>query len=167
MKAIVLALALLLFTSPVHADSIDGKAIFCSPTPSPSYLTALKNRTRDKETLANELYSLFYNRHFIFEAGKANTYRLDEKNPDKIILATSSKYSVFPFVIKWTETVDAIEWFHTLRRETLVKEHYFDWMTGDNHNLFMNCWLTTKGAIFEYFRLKGEEIKKLMKKNKL
>lgn len=32
MKAIVLALALLLFTSPVHANSIDGKFLECTPT---------------------------------------------------------------------------------------------------------------------------------------
>jgi len=175
MKAIVLALALLLFTSPVHADSIDGKAIFCSWKGHPDSKRALKNRTRDRENLANPRYAQIRLAHFIFEDGKANNYRLDTKNPNKIIFKSSDKYSVFPFRIEW-ETGDEgyYKISHTLHRETLVRSAWMSklWIKGKltyptisvNYH---NCWLITKDAIFEELRLEGERIKKRMKKNKL
>jgi hypothetical protein len=175
MKAIVLALALLLFTSPVHANSIDGKAIFCSWQIHGDSQGAIKNRTRDRENLANPRYAQINLEHFIFEDGKAHKYRLDTKNPNEIILKASDKYSVFPFRIEWkTGDEGYYKESHTLHRETLVRGTWMSklWIKGKltyptESPLYYNCWLTTKDAIFEELRLEGERIKKRMKKNKL
>jgi hypothetical protein len=177
MKAIILALALLLFTSPVHANSIDGKAIFCSWQIHADSQRALKNRTRDREKLDRaRSVQLMYTEHFIFEDGRANKYLLDEKNPNKIVLFKSSdKYSVFPFKIKWEIGKEgSYKISHTLDRETLVRGTWMSkyWSNGKltypkESILYYNCWLTTKDAIFEELRLEGERVKKQMKKNKL
>jgi hypothetical protein len=168
MKVIILALALLLFTSPVHANSIDGKAIFCAfgHLIYQSAQEALKNRTKNAKALASffPTTKLLYN--VVFEDGKANTYLFNEKNPDKIRLWYSSKYSVFPFEIKWRglSRVGGVKLMNVLDRRTLVKKIK---VIGGGTWDFYNCWLTTKDGIFEEYRLRGEAIKNEMKKNKL